>query len=66
MISSPGAIAFQIGPVVLRWYGILMATAIVAGLWLGHRQARRDHLPADDIIRFSVPDETFEAAMWSA
>ena len=23
-------------------------------------------LPADDIIRFSVPDETFEAAMWSA
>src|SRR5437899_1295018 len=27
-----------------------MATAIVAGLWLGHRQARRDHLPADDVI----------------
>src|SRR2546422_6120088 len=50
VISSPGAIAFQIGPVVLRWYGILMATAIVAGLWLGHRQARREHLPADDII----------------
>src|SRR2546425_7080029 len=27
-----------------------MATAIVAGLWLGHRQAKREHLPADDII----------------
>jgi phosphatidylglycerol:prolipoprotein diacylglycerol transferase len=34
----------------VRWYGILMATAIVFGLWLGHRQARREGLPADDII----------------
>ena len=50
MMSSPGAIAFQIGPLVIRWYGILMATAIVVGLWFGHRQARRDGLPADDII----------------
>jgi phosphatidylglycerol:prolipoprotein diacylglycerol transferase len=50
MMSSPGAIAFQLGPVVIRWYGILMATAIVVGLWLGHRRARREGLPADDII----------------
>ena len=49
-MSSPGAIAFQLGPIVIRWYGILMATAIVVGLWLGHRQARREGLPADDII----------------
>ena len=49
-MSSPGAIAFQIGPIVIRWYGILMATAIVVGLWLGYRQAKRDDLPADDII----------------
>src|SRR5207244_9436926 len=50
VMSSPGAIAFQIGPLVIRWYGILMATAIVVGLWLGHRQAKREGLPADDII----------------
>jgi phosphatidylglycerol:prolipoprotein diacylglycerol transferase len=49
-MSSPGAIAFQIGPLVVRWYGILMATAIVVGLWLAHRQARREGLPADDFI----------------
>jgi phosphatidylglycerol---prolipoprotein diacylglyceryl transferase len=49
-MSSPGAIAFQVGPIVIRWYGILMATAIVVGLWLGHREARRQGLPADDII----------------
>ena len=49
-MSSPGAIAFQLGPIVVRWYGILMAAAIVVGLWLGHREARRQGLPADDII----------------
>ena len=49
-MSSPGAIAFQLGPIVIRWYGILMATAIVVGLWLGYRQAKREGLPADDII----------------
>jgi phosphatidylglycerol---prolipoprotein diacylglyceryl transferase len=54
-MHSPGAIAFQIplpviGTVVIRWYGILMALSIVVALWLGHRQARRDKLPADDII----------------
>ena len=50
MFASPGAIAFQIGPLVIRWYGILMATAIVVGLWLAHREARREGLPADDLI----------------
>jgi phosphatidylglycerol---prolipoprotein diacylglyceryl transferase len=50
MFASPGSIAFQVGPLVVRWYGILMATAIVVGLGLAHRQARKDGLPADDII----------------
>jgi phosphatidylglycerol:prolipoprotein diacylglycerol transferase len=50
MFASPGAIAFQIGPIVVRWYGVLMATAIVLGLWLGHRSAQREGLPADDFI----------------
>ena len=56
MFASPGAIAFQIpaifglGPFPVRWYGILVATSIVVGLWLAHRQAKREGLPADDII----------------
>ena len=49
-LSSPGSIAIQVGPIVIRWYGILMATAIVIGLWLAHHRARRDGLPADDIL----------------
>ncbi len=51
MFSSPGAIAIQLGPISIRWYGILMATAIGVGFWLAHREARAEKLPADDILR---------------
>ncbi|HEY7436993.1 MAG TPA: prolipoprotein diacylglyceryl transferase [Methylomirabilota bacterium] len=51
MFASPGAIAFELGPLQVRWYGILMATAILVGFWLAHRRAIQDGLPADDIIR---------------
>jgi len=56
MFASPGAIAFEIpaigpvGPLAVRWYGILLAASILVGLWLAHRQAKREGLPADDII----------------
>jgi len=50
MLASPGAVAFQIGGFAIRWYGILMALSIIVGLVLGHRQARREGLPADDIV----------------
>ena len=30
MLHSPGAIALQIGPLTLRWYGILMASAMAS------------------------------------
>jgi phosphatidylglycerol:prolipoprotein diacylglycerol transferase len=51
VIASPGAIAFELGPLTIRWYGILMATAIGIGFWLAHRQAVKEGLPADDILR---------------
>lgn len=51
MFSSPGAIAIQLGPISIRWYGILMATAIGVGFWLAHREASAEKLPADDILR---------------
>jgi phosphatidylglycerol:prolipoprotein diacylglycerol transferase len=56
MMASPGAIAFTLGPLTVRWYGILMASAIALGLWLAHRRARSEHLPADAIV---------SAAQWS-
>ena len=48
MFASPGAIAFQIGPVVIRWYGVLMATAIVVGLERSHSYFLRDKEGTDD------------------
>ncbi len=51
MMASPGAIAIQLGPLSIRWYGILMATAIAVGFWLAHREARAGKLPADDLLR---------------
>jgi phosphatidylglycerol:prolipoprotein diacylglycerol transferase len=40
-----------LGPVTLRWYGILMATAMAVGLWLAHRDARRRGLDPDDLLK---------------
>jgi phosphatidylglycerol:prolipoprotein diacylglycerol transferase len=49
MFASPGAIAIQVGPLAIRWYGIFTAAAILVGLWLTDRQARAEGLPADEI-----------------
>ena len=51
MFASPGAIALEIGPITIRWYGILMATAILVGFWLAHRRALEESLPADELVR---------------
>ena len=51
VFASPGAIAFEIGPITVRWYGILMATAIMIGFWLAHRRAVKEGLPADELVR---------------
>lgn len=51
MLTSPGSVAIRLGPLSIRWYGILMATAIAFGFWLASREARAEKLPADDILR---------------
>jgi len=49
VFASPGAIAIEVGPVALRWYGILTAVAILVALWLVDRQSRAEGLPADEV-----------------
>ena len=53
MFQSPGAIAVHAGPLAIRWYGILMATAMALGLWLAHRDARRRGLDPDSLLKAS-------------
>ena len=38
---SPGPLVFQLGPLALRWYGLLIATAVLLGLLLAMRLGRR-------------------------
>ena len=35
--TSPGPLVFQLGPLALRWYGLLIALAVLAGLALATR-----------------------------
>jgi phosphatidylglycerol:prolipoprotein diacylglycerol transferase len=53
MFRSPGPIAVQAGPLTIRWYGVLMATAMALGLWLAYREARRRGTDPDDLLRTS-------------
>jgi phosphatidylglycerol:prolipoprotein diacylglycerol transferase len=45
--ASPGPVALAVGPLTVRWYGLLLATAAVVGLLLATREAERRGLPPD-------------------
>jgi phosphatidylglycerol:prolipoprotein diacylglycerol transferase len=54
MFTSPGAIAFQFGPLAIRWYGILIATGVLLGTTLAHREAIRRGQDPDKILNAIV------------
>ena len=39
--TSPGPIAFELGPISIRWYGLLIASAIIIGTLLAQNLAER-------------------------
>ena len=51
MWTSPGPIAIQLGPLAIRWYGVLMATAMALGLWLAYREAHRRDLDPEEMLK---------------
>lgn len=42
--QSPGPIFFEFGPLTFRWYGLLIATAVLLGVTLSQFLAKRRHL----------------------
>ncbi len=54
MFASPGAIAIQIGPLVIRWYGLLIASAVLIGTLLAQREARRRGEDPEQLINVAV------------
>jgi len=54
MFASPGSIALQIGPLAIRWYGLLIATGVLLGTTLAHREAIRRGLDPDKLLNTIV------------
>jgi phosphatidylglycerol:prolipoprotein diacylglycerol transferase len=51
VFRSPGPVIVQLGPFTLRWYGLLMASAMALGLWLAHRDARRRDVDPEPLLK---------------
>ncbi|WP_299976752.1 prolipoprotein diacylglyceryl transferase [Desulfobacula sp.] len=43
---------FQIGPLTLRWYGLMIAIACMAGLWVAKQEARRNQIETQKVETF--------------
>ncbi len=55
--ASPGPLIFQIGPLSIRWYGLLIAIAVLVGVSLSSRLARAraiDPLLISDLVVWLV------------
>ena len=60
-------IAFNFGPLTVRWYGVMMALGFAAGLWTASRRAVRVGVPAEKIIDLGlwlIVGSLIGARMW--
>ncbi|MBD2138269.1 prolipoprotein diacylglyceryl transferase [Anabaena sp. FACHB-1237] len=42
--TSPGPILVEVGPIVIRWYGLLIASAVLLGVAISQNLAKRRHV----------------------
>lgn len=54
MFASPGPFVLQIGPLSIRWYGLLFAAAILLGTSLARREAIRRGEDPDELLNVIV------------
>lgn len=43
-------VAFQLGPVAVHWYGMILGTAALVGLWFAIKEGKRIGISADDLM----------------
>jgi phosphatidylglycerol:prolipoprotein diacylglycerol transferase len=48
------SIAFSLGPLTIRWYGILVALAFAVGSYLAYREVRRLKLDVDELMNMLI------------
>jgi phosphatidylglycerol:prolipoprotein diacylglycerol transferase len=53
-LASPGPIAIELGPIAIRWYGLLIATALIIGMSLARRVGARFGLTADQVGELAI------------
>tara|TARA_Y100001968_G_scaffold324007_1_gene362600 strand:+ start:1506 stop:2417 length:912 start_codon:yes stop_codon:yes gene_type:complete len=66
-LKSPGPNILNIGPLVLRWYGLLIAISILIGLNLSNKLAKRKGLPKrliNDLMPILVFSSIFGARIY--
>lgn len=60
-------VAFSIGPLVVRWYGIILGSAALVGLLLAIYEGKRFRIPADffmDLLLIGVPSAIVGARLY--
>lgn len=66
-MRAPNPIALQIGSLTVRWYGVLIASALVIGLLIATKRADHAGIARDDIYDFfivMVPSIIVGARLW--
>lgn len=48
MVINP--IAFQLGNLSVKWYGIIMAVAIILAAWMSIEEGKKRQIISDDFI----------------
>ncbi len=54
MLVDLNPIAFQVGPVAVRWYGIFMALSFLGGSWYLYREGLRRGLEEDFLLNLAI------------
>lgn len=66
-MRQPNPIAFQFGGIAVRWYGILIASALVLGMGIAWRRCKRTGISSDDVTDFFlalIPSVVVGARLW--
>ncbi len=57
-IEPLNPIAFQLGPLAVHWYGIIIGLGALLGLWIAMRESEKRGLQKDtfiDLVLFAIP-----------
>lgn len=54
LFTSPGPVVVEIGPITIRWYGLLIASAVLIGVTLSQYLAKRRNVNPDLLSDLSI------------